>query len=274
MYFMDFYRAKTQSDKYFLTGTDEFLKILAQDKISSDLEFPIQRIRDKEELKQIVRPLFGGARILLVPSNINVKVWPVYTIKLSDKRMPAALKKAGFEEVLCNGLFPNQVRSLTQIFLDKQRIQHDKQLILDLCNLNRYDVYSIYNTIQLYSFTPEQSLDQVGPALISVDLYKTMDMFMDGNLTDFMVSAEASKVKIRDLVLSMITVINKMVAALALKGELTWYQNKLQSAAQLYGIHRLTPLLNMLNKIYIDHETSSDIHWLKLKRSLIDIGGC
>lgn len=274
MYFMDFYRGKLTSDRYYLFGSNEFLKILAQDKISKETGMLIQRISDKSELESISTPLFGGARIKLVPPNIMSKEWPSPLIKLSNKRMPADLKKVGFVDVVCNELFPSQVRTLTQMFLSENQIQHNQQYVTDLCEANRYDPYSIYNTITLLSLLPEKHIEDLGPELISMDLYKIMDFFMDGRITDFLSTAEASRIKIRDLIISMITVINKMTGALALEGNLTWYQNRLRTAAQLYGFGRLNPLLRLLNDMYIDHETRQEVQWLKLKRMMMDIGGC
>jgi hypothetical protein len=271
MYFMDFVKTELISPpyRYFLSGENDFLKNYIIDIVARKTGRHITRV---ESAKEIVpnESLFDLKKLYILSGKSNPKSFYDYTMKLSKSKMGKTFSEAGFQEILCSNLFPNQIDKLTSIWLKKKGLPI--YLAKDIARQNKFDPYSIHNTIEVLSFLDSditiKELNAFCANISSVDMFKTIDYFIGGNYTEFMESVESSQFNIHEVLWALLRAIAKLQQAYAsASGAVTWYQKKMVSAAGVlapYGFERIIPYLNSLCISYGENREILVMRLLKL----------
>lgn len=248
---MDFIKTELISPpyRYFLSGENDFLKNYVIDIISSKTGRIITRV---ESVKEIAAngSLFDLKKLYVLSGKSNPKSFSDYTVKLSRNKMGKTFTDAGFQEIQCSNLFPSQVDKLTTLWLKKKGLP--AYPAKDIARQNKFDPYSIHNSIEILSFVDKDitqtELVAFCANLSSIDMFKTIDYFIEGNYAEFINQIQETRFNIHEILWSLLGAVTKLQQAYASAGTATtWYQKKMVSAAGVlapYGFERIIPYIN------------------------------
>ena len=263
MYFMDFIKAKERPSKrrYVLSGTNEFLMDIAIVILSVAWECPvIKRIKTKADLKFIKNALIFPSKTTYVVYESSIDILSDYTIKITKNKMTKKYKDAGFEEVVCGDLFPNQVEELTHIFV-KGKLNEDvhMDLIRFICHCNNYDVASIVNTIELLSYSGRRVTEiSLGELVLfcgditNIESNDATNLFIEGKYVEFIQVLNQSRKIAKDILWALLAIVMKAQTA-SMTGK-TWYEKRMAAfAGRMYhsGMHVIADYLNDLAKTHM-----------------------
>ena len=268
MYFMDFVNGSTvaPSCRYFLGGDNDYLKSYVIDRLAAATGRQIARISSVSEMVPV--GLFGREKIYVLSSKSNPKTFQDYTVKLSKSKMGKTYRDAGFTEVSCSTLFPNQVGQFASALMKERGLAPGPAR--SIAKLAKYDPFTVFNAVQAISYldkklTNEELIDYCRN-LTTPDTYKIVEYFLEGDYIEFFSHAQ-SQTNIHEILWSLYGALTKLHKAwVDAAFANTWYQKKLVSQAQRiapYGFERVIIYVNGLCTAYGE---SREILLLKLQK--------
>lgn len=276
MYFMDFASSNliAPSCRYFLSGDNQFLKNFAIDKMSKATGRPISRVASVSEMAP--KGLFGVDRLYVLGSKSNPKTFHDFMIKLSSAKMGKTYKDAGFIEVVCSSLFPNQVEQFASMLMKEQGIAPGQARTI--AKIAKYDPFTVYNAIHALSYVEKkltnEELINYCKNLTTPDTFKIIDYFIEGAYTDFIDFIRESRTNIHEILWSLLGAISRLhkahkEAALAN----SWYLRRMTDAASKIAPYGFEKIIVYVNDMCTAYGESREVLLLKLQKLLFYLRG-
>jgi len=274
MYFMDIFDslAPPTKPRIYLSGNNGFLKEFTIGIFYNIWNKRIVRVNKEIDFStESTASLFPMSKepMYILSNSIEPKHFKDYMIKLSDKKMPTKYKKAGFTEIICGDLFPNQVEKLCYLWLNKRISMENVRFI---CYTNQYDIYSCWNTTTILSDLLDSgiSLSHDGINAICHNLsgnpvYKTLDYFIDGKYNLFMTNINNDTYKPLEMASGLLHTIQKINQNSLLPPK-TWYQNKLYSSYLRLQPYNINLIVKYCNELVEGFNISKNIFTLKISK--------
>lgn len=275
MYFMDFLKDPNinPSCRYFLSGDNDFLKTLSIDKLSTQTGRSIIRVESVKDIN-IDAGLFDKPKLYVLGTKSNPKKFRDFTVKLSKSKMGKTYKQAGFTEVVCSNLFPNQAKQLGAEFASRYGLSASAGR--SLAEMLKYDPYSIYNASKVLGWVAEDIDLADFPNYIEYlglpDTYKIVDYFIEGDYLEFINHVKKSHTNIHEILWSLLGAVTRLQGFLlnAHKSS-SWYQKKMVSAASKLAPAGIDGLIVEISRLAASYGESREVLLLKLQRLIFHI---
>lgn len=276
MYFMDFVNSTTinPSCRYFLSGDNDYLKNYIVDRLAGETGRKITRISSVSEIAP--KGLFGAEKLYVLGPKSNPKNFQDFTVKISKSKMGKTYKDAGFTEVSCSNLFPNQVGQFASYLLKERGMAPGPAR--SIAKLAKYDPFTVYNAVQSLSYldkklTNEELIDYCRN-LTTPDTYKIVEYFLEGDHVEFINEVRESRTNIHEILWSLYGALTKLqksyIDAAFAK---TWYQKKLLSQAERIAPCGFENVTLYVNSLCTSYGESREILIMKLQRLVLYVRG-
>lgn len=276
MYFMDFVNSAELAPqcRYFLAGDNDYLKSYVIERLAKKTGREVAHVSSVKEM--VPTGLFGRDKLYVLGSKSNPKTFQDFMIKTSKSKMGKTYKEAGFLEVSCSSLFPNQVGQFASALMKERGMAPGPARTI--AKLARYDPFTVFNTVQALSFldkklTNEELIDYC-ENLTTPDTYKIIDYFVEGDFITFLDYVRRSHINIHEILWSLLGAVTRLHKAhLEAAFAKTWYQNKMVNAASRiapYGFERMIIYVNSLCAAYGE---SREVLIMKLQKLVFYLRG-
>lgn len=271
MYFVDFVSKHRVSSnyRYFLSGDSNYLKNFVIEKLAAQSGRKPVRVSTAKEL-QLGRGLFDVPVLWVSDLKGDFKLLQDFTVKLSKNKMPKSYLNNGFIEVICSQMFPNQVSKFTVALLESYHMPRSYAEAITI--LNKYDPYSIYNTVRALSYldtqlTHDELIDYCGK-LTTPDVFNIVDFFIEGDYLEFLGSIRETGVNMSEVLWALLGTLMKLHQVyLGPRGYVSWYHTKMLNAATRLapaGLHTIISYVKALSDSYYQSKASVVTGLLKL----------
>lgn len=262
------------SYRYFLAGENDYLKSFVIDRLSKNSGRRAVRVSTVKEMQP--EGLFGSPSLWVLGSKSNPKVFQDFTVKVSKSKMGKTYKEAGFIEVTCSHLFPNQVAQFAGVLLAEKGMP--KTYAKTIARLNKNDPYSIYNTIEALSYldhklTNEELIHYCGN-LTTPDVFKMIDNFTEGNYNEFLNNVRESSINIHEILWALQGTLMRLQQTLFDSAFMvSWYQKKMLEAATKLAPYGFSKIIPYVNSMCLSYGQSREVLLLRLQRLIFHLSG-
>ena len=281
MFFMDFINNPiiTAECRYFLSGDNGFLKEYVIEKVARAAERRITRLSSVKEMLPEAG-LFDEHPLYILGSKSNPKHFQDFTIKLSSSHMGKTFEAAGFIEISCGNLFPNQVKQFAVLVAAEYGLKREWGSAL--ASSMHGDPYSIVNSIRIVSYVKDDlrqskhlpfTVDYLTNYLGAPETYQIVDMFIAGDYSNFLREVESLKLaNLREVLWSLLGALLRLQKA-HLAPAMTWYQKKLAAGADKIAPYGFASIISYVNTLCNSYDDSPSILFLQIQRLIFYLRG-